>query len=1555
MMLSVELDQANRQKLKVDSASFVNNNVGPFEYEYRIRMSPKEFEFLNLYLRSKAPSTITIATTHVYEKEYKESTFRRIYNDKAKTTLYDIKDKRSAFTADIEFVTSLLPFTDAKNYKHYFKATRVRYSITKESLSDASTYNSIKVEENLTRTRHRTTFAFTGFKIDLTKIDYGSTRKPSDFQVEIEFTSNEDATQHLMTTAFGLLYPQLSTLFSKEAYMSVYTYARESSGLKPVNIMTEHIVKGVNDVWVTNKLDGVAYSVFFKQKGKTNSYVLFLKNKTDCIILAISARGSRDLESNQLRCELFKRTPTEYEIHLYDIVENPRLDLFSKKKSLLDQLVHEINGLLQSSPYGNGGVRFRCIVKTFFDGRNIREAIQKTCNHMLQASSSFEQTYEDNDGIIFQPEYPGHPLKWKFFSKISIDFYLQSNSQIDEDIVYDLYVMDGKDLVKFVYNGKPARMTLSKKKLCDGIPCRSLNKLVVECLISSTKHAQEILFEPHRIRWDKDYPNAQKTAKDTYEDMVNERTLNMLQNEIEDARATSAPSHASHGEERKEDIRSYKASLESACHNQPSPISSEKAVNKNHSSITEKYFPNSRSVYTQTFDCTTITAYNTLTKNEIRDIYKDYIVHQLNTYLFSKFPTIVYAGGIDPSSTVINFSKCLSVSKISCSLVGCQEFVSGLSKKEIYEHNLRLYRNMYPLINTIAYSSKDSFKDFMENSDQILANYSFITGITVNPVECVIFDLSVLKVAPEELENIQINVFNTYPSCKLFIYLYKTMSRSDKIAGALRKLKNKPMIWQKEENAQIYISITPNQDRVSVENNAVKEQLIKENTSGKYVLDLGSGKGGDLVKYIKAGTSTVVMTEPNNENIIGLKDRLGKNKFSAHALSNHYTSNENSLNVYVYHSAAQDFTITGKVDVVSMFFVLTFFFHSEALLDRLIDKIDISLSQNGSFIGATVIGSILLADLMKHNGTIDYPELAIHAKDVSPARVFGNEIEFNFKYSKTATKQTEWLVDWQTFVYKLATKGIYLQQMIKPNVSLTDSNSAQLLLKSTVGFVFKRQPMGFMIPLKTKNNYLYRVPAPIHNLLAAIYNANSIQSIKAELVDYAVGYRANFIYPNTVATALNSGLITFVRNVLDVFTFDYFIQSPLCMAYVSLYIAAFQKPLPSRVVDFLLHHDGVLADIDGYLAGENADFVSDLLLQSYDHMVDNIMAIDSFQNNPVHEILFAVVADLLQCKISILWEGKYMHFGEGEPNVKLTPTLDLVVSVKPTSQLVDKAPEEHKREAIFKVIQRKFDTFVVSVTKGTLDILKADQLFLYLLFLNLVDATNDPIFATDFNVSFLQSSLQTYLGFQELGMYANAILDKFMEVIVEAKRESDRQAIGVDANHIESARTRMKYLNIKNIGLAVPYGDIGFDSTDSRILEAFASSRNRYFQHFCSAFPDVDVESVGNFFKLEDTSEYELLCVNPPYELSIMTRAIEKCYELCDRNDNLTCMFILPDYDKWPALDELKRLSYKVMTFNKRDKEFKDYEEGNSVYPVNTVYCYYGKKRTVLANGRVEF
>ena len=149
--------------------------------------------------------------------------------------------------------------------------------------------------------------------------------------------------------------------------------------------------------------------------------------------------------------------------------------------------------------------------------------------------------------------------------------------------------------------------------------------------------------------------------------------------------------------------------------------------------------------------------------------------------------------------------------------------------------------------------------------------------------------------------------------------------------------------------------------------NTIKDSLFRQ-ADGEYLLDLGSGRGGDVSKWMSKGYKKIVAIEPNLSHIKELSKRImgiyGLNKVPVVKDSSDLIllSNES---IVIVNTVAQDHKLIsevtrklfdGQADVISMMLSLSFFETGSTDYDNLMVTVGRNLKIGGSFIYLTVDG-----------------------------------------------------------------------------------------------------------------------------------------------------------------------------------------------------------------------------------------------------------------------------------------------------------------------------------------------------------------------------------------------------------------------------------------------------------------------------------------------------------------------------------------------------------------------------------------------------------------------
>lgn len=235
-----------------------------------------------------------------------------------------------------------------------------------------------------------------------------------------------------------------------------------------------------------------------------------------------------------------------------------------------------------------------------------------------------------------------------------------------------------------------------------------------------------------------------------------------------------------------------------------------------------------------------------------------------------------------------------------------------------------------------------------------------------------------------------------------------------------------------------------------------KNALALNFKSGNVILDIGSGRGGDLSKWRSVGLKKVYAVEPNTENLEEFKKRYEDGDFSK------------NLSVEFLNYRAEQWKSIGKVLAlnpiksiagssihgITSFFSLTFFFKNEKRLRGLLRTLSLT-PHRGKFVGSVMDGGRvkellrikpsdarlekLVSKTTKKTMNVEYAEeyeaydaddkvlWSITRKGEFTDSMFGNTIVIDIDDEGGMVRdQTEWLVDFDQFKATLKKLGFKL-------------------------------------------------------------------------------------------------------------------------------------------------------------------------------------------------------------------------------------------------------------------------------------------------------------------------------------------------------------------------------------------------------------------------------------------------------------------------------------------------------------------------------------------------
>lgn len=202
---------------------------------------------------------------------------------------------------------------------------------------------------------------------------------------------------------------------------------------------------------------------------------------------------------------------------------------------------------------------------------------------------------------------------------------------------------------------------------------------------------------------------------------------------------------------------------------------------------------------------------------------------------------------------------------------------------------------------------------------------------------------------------------------------------------------------------------------------------------GANILDIGSGRGGDVAKWRRLATDTntgfVVAVEPNDANRQQLMTRIGtfglQDKVKVIA-----TGGEDTISIT---EAVRQHIPGGKVDAVTLMLSMSFFWASDAHLEALVQTIVNNLKPGGKIIFLTIDGDTIEQLFEPALGGLHIADLTIASANLhlypKPDDVkYGRALDFVLP-DTIVGDQREYIVHLQDFTLRLAKYGINLYEV----------------------------------------------------------------------------------------------------------------------------------------------------------------------------------------------------------------------------------------------------------------------------------------------------------------------------------------------------------------------------------------------------------------------------------------------------------------------------------------------------------------------------------------------
>ena len=236
--------------------------------------------------------------------------------------------------------------------------------------------------------------------------------------------------------------------------------------------------------------------------------------------------------------------------------------------------------------------------------------------------------------------------------------------------------------------------------------------------------------------------------------------------------------------------------------------------------------------------------------------------------------------------------------------------------------------------------------------------------------------------------------------------------------------------------------------------NITKDNMLRGAfRSGDVIVDIGSGRGGDLSKWNNLKLKKVFAIEPNDDNFAEFQrryDLMKKEGFVPKIQRLSYGAEETAK----IRNALKDKNT--KLNGIVSFASLTFFPKSKTMYDRLLATLNL-LPPGGKFIGIVMDGERVRQLLTSEK---EYKAFSITKVKMTKSAVFGNKIRINISDETSMVKeQEEWLFNFQKFKDALVKLGIELvsDEFLDHGEEYSHlSSDAQAFSKLNRKFVFRR-------------------------------------------------------------------------------------------------------------------------------------------------------------------------------------------------------------------------------------------------------------------------------------------------------------------------------------------------------------------------------------------------------------------------------------------------------------------------------------------------------------------
>lgn len=208
--------------------------------------------------------------------------------------------------------------------------------------------------------------------------------------------------------------------------------------------------------------------------------------------------------------------------------------------------------------------------------------------------------------------------------------------------------------------------------------------------------------------------------------------------------------------------------------------------------------------------------------------------------------------------------------------------------------------------------------------------------------------------------------------------------------------------------------------------NDIKRTMFAKYTKGiSNLLEIGSGKSGDIAKAIDNNVKNIVGYDINESSINEGKRRVAELKKKSRGKFPNVT-------LYVKDLSRSIIKHDNQFDVVSAQFCFHYFFESKETFDTVMQSIENNLKVGGYFIGTTFNGTIIKELLVKHQytlidekGSTRFKLSKVNSENFTDS-MFGNKLSVFMKDTVLDEPMDEYLVYFSTFVKEMKARGFEL-------------------------------------------------------------------------------------------------------------------------------------------------------------------------------------------------------------------------------------------------------------------------------------------------------------------------------------------------------------------------------------------------------------------------------------------------------------------------------------------------------------------------------------------------